>query len=57
MQTIWLLLLFQRHIENFVGGIGHPMSQTIISSIKKRDAVILEITKFYATWDHGKVKK
>jgi hypothetical protein len=34
------------------------MSQTIISSIRSGDAIILEITpKFYATWDHGKVKR
>jgi hypothetical protein len=34
------------------------MSQTIINYIREGDAILLEITpKFYATWDHGKVKR
>ena len=42
----------------YLGSIGHPMSQTIINSIRKKDDIILEITpKFYATWDHDKVKR
>jgi hypothetical protein len=33
------------------------MSQTIISSIRNKEAIIIEIApKFYATWDHGKEK-
>jgi general stress protein 26 len=52
------LPIIEKIVVKYLGSIGHPMSQTIISSIKKGDAVILEITpKFYATWDHGKVKK
>jgi general stress protein 26 len=38
--------------------IEHHMSHAITNSIRNGDAIILEITpKFYATWDHGKVKK
>jgi hypothetical protein len=34
------------------------MSQALVSSIRKGDAIILEVTpKFYATWDHGKRKR
>jgi hypothetical protein len=40
---------------------GAPMTEyedIIINSIRNKDAIILEITpKFYATWDHGKVKR
>jgi hypothetical protein len=47
----------EKILTKYLGSIGHPMSQTIISSIRKGDAIILEIIpKFYATWDHGKVK-
>ena len=52
------LPIIEKILAKYLGSIGHPMSQTIISSIGKGDAVILEITpKFYATWDHGKGKK
>jgi general stress protein 26 len=51
------LPIMEKILTKYLGNIGHPMSQTIISSIRKGDAIILEIIpKFYATWDHGKVK-
>jgi hypothetical protein len=48
----------ERIVIKYLGSIEHPMSQTIISSIRNKEAIIIEITpKFYATWDHAKVKK
>ena len=48
----------EKIVVKYLVGIEHPMSQTIISNIRTGDAILLEITpKFYATWDHGKVKK
>ena len=48
----------ERIVVKYLGSVGHPMSQTIISSIRNKEAIIMEVTpKFYATWDHGKVKK
>ena len=48
----------ERIVVRYLGSIEHPISLTIISSIRNKDAIIIEITpKFYATWDHGKVKK
>jgi hypothetical protein len=45
-------------VVKYLGSIEHHMSQLIISSIRKGDAIILEVTpKFYATWDHGKRKR
>ena len=45
-------------VVKYLGSIEHHMSQVIISSIRKGDAIILEVTpKFYATWDHGKRKR
>jgi general stress protein 26 len=52
------LPIVEKIVARYLGSIEHSMSQTIISSIRKGDDVILEITpKFYATWDHGKAKK
>ena len=52
------LLIVERIIVKYLGSIDHYMSQTIIESIRNKEAIIIEITpKFYATWDHGKVKK
>jgi general stress protein 26 len=49
--------IIEKIVVKYLGSIAHPMSQTIISNIRERDAILLEITpKFYATWDHGKVK-
>ena len=48
----------ERIVVKYLGSVGHPMSQTIISSIRNKEAIIMEVTpKLYATWDHGKVKK
>ena len=48
----------ERIVVRYLSSIEHPISRTIISSIRNKDAIIIEITpKFYATWDHGKVKK
>jgi hypothetical protein len=45
-------------VAKYLGSVEHPMSQTIISNIRNKEAIIMEVTpKFYATWDHGKVKK
>jgi general stress protein 26 len=50
--------IVEKIVVKYLGSIEHPMSQAIISGIRNRDDVILEITpKFYATWDHGKGKK
>ena len=52
------LPIVERIVVKYLGSIEHPVSQTIISSIKNKDAIIIEIIpKFYATWDHAKVKK
>lgn len=50
--------IIEKIVAKYLGSIGHPMSQTIISNTREGDAIIIEITpKFYATWDHSKVKK
>ena len=52
------LPIVEKIVVKYLGSIERPMSQAIISGIRNRDDVILEITsKFYATWDHGKGKK
>ena len=52
------LVIVERIVVKYLGSIEHPMSQTIIGSIRNNEAIIIEITpKFYSTWDHGKVKK
>ena len=52
------LSIIEKIVVKYLGSIEHHMSQAIINSIRKGDAIILEITpKFYATWDHGKSKK
>jgi hypothetical protein len=52
------LYIIEKIVVRYLGSIEDTISQSIISSIKRGDAVILEIIpKFYATWDHGKVKK
>jgi uncharacterized pyridoxamine 5'-phosphate oxidase family protein len=52
------LSIIEKIVVKYLGSIAHPMSQTIISNIREGDAIILEITpKFYATWDHSKVKR
>ena len=51
-------MIVERIVVKYLGSIEHPMSQTIIGSIRNNEAIIIEITpKFYSTWDHGKVKK
>jgi general stress protein 26 len=51
------LVIVERIVVKYLGS-EHPMSQTIIGSIRNKEAIIIEITpKFYSTWDHGKVKK
>jgi PPOX class probable F420-dependent enzyme len=52
------LPIVERIVVRYLGSVDHHMSQTIISSIRNKEAIIIEITpKFYATWDHGKEKK
>ena len=52
------LVIVERIVVKYLGSIEHPMSQTIIGSIRNKEAIIIEITpKFYSTWDHSKVKK
>jgi general stress protein 26 len=52
------LPIVEKIVVKYLGSIERPMSQAIMSGIRNRDDVILEITpKFYATWDHGKGKK
>ena len=52
------LQIVERIVVKYLGSTEHPVSHTIIDSIRNKEAIILEITpKFYATWDHGKVKK
>jgi general stress protein 26 len=49
--------IIEKIVVKYLGSIEHPMSQTIIGSIRNEDAIILEVTpKFYATWDHSKAK-
>lgn len=51
------LPIIDKIVIKYLGSIVHPVSQTVISNIREGDAILLEITpKFYATWDHGKVK-
>lgn len=52
------LPIVEKIVVKYLGNIDHHMSQTIIESIRNKEAIIIEVTpKFYATWDHGKVKK
>ena len=52
------LVIVESIVVKYLGSIEHPMSKTIIGSIRNKEAIIIEITpKFYSTWDHGKVKK
>jgi uncharacterized pyridoxamine 5'-phosphate oxidase family protein len=49
------LPIIEKIVVKYLGSTGHSMSQAIISSIRKGDSVILEVTpKFYATWDDSK---
>ena len=51
------LPIIEKILVKYLGSIGHHMSQTIMSNIRRGDAILLEITpKFYATWDHGSKK-
>jgi uncharacterized pyridoxamine 5'-phosphate oxidase family protein len=51
------LPIVERIVVRYLGSVDLHMSQTIISSIRNKEAIIIEITpKFYATWDHGKEK-
>jgi hypothetical protein len=50
--------IIEKIVIKYLGSIEHHMSQALVSSIRKGDAIILEVTpKFYATWDHGKRKR
>ena len=52
------LQIVERIVVKYLGSTEHPVSHTIMDSIRNKEAIILEITpKFYATWDHGNVKK
>ena len=52
------LPISEKILVKYLGSIEHHMSHTITNSIRNGDAIIIEITpKFYATWDHAKVKK
>ncbi|HKI08148.1 MAG TPA: pyridoxamine 5'-phosphate oxidase family protein [Nitrososphaeraceae archaeon] len=52
------LPIIEKIVVKYLGSIEHRMSQAIISSIRKGDAIILEISpRFYATWNHGRSKK
>ena len=52
------LVIVESIVVKYLGSIEHPMSKTIIGSIRNKEAIIIEITpKFYSTWDQGKVKK
>jgi hypothetical protein len=52
------LPIVERIVVKYLGSTEHPVSDIIINSIRNKDAIILEITpKFYAPWDHGKVKR
>jgi general stress protein 26 len=51
------LPIIEKIVVRYLGSTDHTIAQAIISSIRKGDAIILEITpKFYATWDHSKGK-
>jgi uncharacterized pyridoxamine 5'-phosphate oxidase family protein len=51
------LPIIEKIVVKYLGSIEHHMSQAIIGSIRKGDAIILEISpKFFATWDDGKRK-
>jgi uncharacterized pyridoxamine 5'-phosphate oxidase family protein len=42
------------HVRN-LGTIEHPISQNLISAVKKGESVILEISpKYYSSWDYSK---
>jgi general stress protein 26 len=44
------LVIVERIVVKYLGSIEHPMSQTIIGSIRNNEAIIIEITpKFYST--------
>ena len=40
-----------------LGSLAHPMTTTLMSSVKDVDSVILEITpNYYSTWDYSEKK-
>jgi general stress protein 26 len=51
------LQIVERIVVKYLGNIQHPTSQTLKTSIRNNEAIIIEITpKFYATWDYAKAK-
>jgi nitroimidazol reductase NimA-like FMN-containing flavoprotein (pyridoxamine 5'-phosphate oxidase superfamily) len=51
------LPIIERIVVKYLGNIQHPTSETLISSIRNKEAIIIEITpKFYSTWDYAKAK-
>jgi hypothetical protein len=42
----------------YLGSLAHPMATSLMSNVKNRESVILEITPdYYSTWDYGHKKK
>jgi general stress protein 26 len=39
----------------YLGNLEHPMAKALMSSVKNRDSVILEVSPtYYSTWDYSK---
>ena len=50
--------IIEKIVIKYLGSIKHSISLAIIDSIRKGESVIFEVTpKFYATWDHSKLRK
>jgi len=47
--------IIEEILLKYLGSIDHPVSQLLLNTAKKGDAILLEITpKFYAAWDDAK---
>jgi general stress protein 26 len=50
--------LAEKIMVRYLGSLAHPMATSLMSNVKNRESVILEITPdYYSTWDYGHKKK
>ena len=48
----------EKIMVRYLGSLAHPMATSLMSNVKNRESVILEITPdYYSTWDYGHKKK
>jgi general stress protein 26 len=47
--------IIEKILIKYLGSIDHPISQLLLNTARKGDAILLEITpKFYSAWDDSK---